>query len=1160
MKHCRVSAFARVARFVALAAVALSAGAGVLLAQSTGKIEGRVRDQAGAPIVNAQVFVVGTAFNALTNGQGYYFINNVPAATVAVRAAFIGYKSTQVEGIKVLAGQTITVDVQLEQTAVELQEITVVTQTQPLVPRDEVTTKQRVDGQFADNLPVDRINDVLKLQPGVTTDNNGNLSIRGGRNNEAATYIDGVPVQAGYRGDRFAGSAGSQISIATNSFEEASVTTGSSSAEFGNAKSGIISIVTKTGGTDYQGSLSYETDEPFGVNHGPGFNRVEGSFSGPLAGRLTFALSGTLEGQKSVEEGFNSQNTPIFLEAGVDTTLRQLSVLDDPATPADESATADTTLVDVANYAVTRGDCSQFENAGAAGTDDYIQKIRTNFGLDCSGVRLPATARTLYTAGGKLNYTYGTGSRVSLSLSTSRNAGHSFPVSIMRYLNALSVPGNTNGIYRRNYISTLNWTQNLSKSAERALALDVALSYQQDKTMDGPLTVDSDLSTRDPFGGFILKPMHFAWDFNNFPITDQLISNIRKNEGRITPIDVNNSTQYNLVDELRNDAYGIYGRYGGFLNTLGGDLWGFGETGGPSGSITGAQRLSLYKEQRYIGKATLDWQADRYNRLKLGGEFTRYAIDNYTFRFQDKFFSDAYKEKPIRWNGFVEDRLDLGDVVVVGGLRYDYYDTRASRPFVSDTLGNTYAFPRIASYGVVTRNNGADTVALGFDPDNPTGTFVRDQSHKYLSPHIQVSFPVTDRTNFRLSYSHQVQTPDFSLLLGGNNIDIGFTNTNQVYGADLDFGKTIAFEFGIRHAFSDDMVLDVAAYNKDIVSDPAARLVSLYDPVLNRSLDFRVLTNLDFGNVRGLDLRLDRRFGNYFNGTVSYSFQQAKNTGSDPFTYTNYGSRIVNQVGGNNGAQPPPQGILPTDNSRPHTIAGAFSVTLPGDWKQGSAMGSVLRNVSLFSTFRYTSGTPYTKCGESNDEINVLSVENCVRLFPEGLNTQRLPSFKELNARLTKSFGLGGLDVTGYLDVRNLLNFRNVLQVFAINGDVQSVEERAAHLRADIDDLASERDLNRKGVADPTDPTAGQAIDLRFGGASDPRTGCNNWVSSKGSKPAAANCVYLIRAEERFGDGDHIFTVAEQTDAVNSLYDAGRGVQEQTAPGRRARLGFEINF
>src|SRR6187397_570891 len=191
MKLCRVSAFVRIARLVAVATVALGLGASSLLAQgSTGKIEGRVRDQAGAPIANAQVFIVGTAFNALTNPQGYYFINNVPAGTYNVRAAFIGYKSTQVDGVKVLAGQTITVDIQLEQTAVEIQEITVVTQTQPLVPRDEVTSKQRIDGEFTRNLPADRLSAVLALQPGVVASPSGNtLSIRGGRTQEQVTYV-----------------------------------------------------------------------------------------------------------------------------------------------------------------------------------------------------------------------------------------------------------------------------------------------------------------------------------------------------------------------------------------------------------------------------------------------------------------------------------------------------------------------------------------------------------------------------------------------------------------------------------------------------------------------------------------------------------------------------------------------------------------------------------------------------------------------------------------------------------------------------------------------------------------------------------------------------------------------------------------------------------
>ena len=320
-----------------------------------------------------------------------------------------------------------------------------------------------------------------------------------------------------------------------------------------------------------------------------------------------------------------------------------------------------------------------------------------------------------------------------------------------------------------------------------------------------------------------------------------------------------------------------------------------------------------------------------------------------------------------------------------------------------------------------------------------------------------------------------MQAPDFGLLLGGINIDLGNTNTNQVFGSDLDFGKTIAFEFGIRHAFSDDMVLDVAAYNKDIVSDPAARLVSLFDPAQRRDNDFRILTNLDFGNVRGIDVRLDRRFGNFFNGTIAYAYQQAKNTGSDPFTYTNYGSRIVNQVGGNNGAQPPPQGILPTDDSRPHALTGAFSVTIPGDFRQGTVMGTILKNVSVFSTFRYTSGTAYTKCGVSNEEQSILSIENCVRLFPEGINTQRLPAFKELNTRLTKSFGLGGIDMTGYLDVRNLLNFRNVIQVFAVNGDVRNDDERADNLAADLDDLGTERDRQQRAGCAGSGRRAGAA-------------------------------------------------------------------------------------
>jgi hypothetical protein len=1141
---------ARLQRSIAMIGALACALAFDLSAQSaTGKVEGRIQDERGGPLAEVQVILAGTAFGALTDDRGYYFINNIPAGTYVVRTALIGFHPIQVFGLRILADQTATQNFTLGAAVVQLREITVVAAENPLVPRDEVTTKQRIDGQFADALPVDRLNDLLTLQPGVTeviagalsggrpaTDRG--LSIRGGRETENATYIDGVPVQPGYKGDRIygwrdVGPRATALEIGTNAIEEASVTTGASSAAYGNAASGIISIVTRTGGSGFRGSVSYETDEPFGVNHGQGINRLEGAFSGPLARRLTFSLSGTLEGRQSVEEGFESQNTPIYLSAGVDTMVRQASiVVDDTTTVFDERSVADTTLVAVYDYAISRGRCDEFALAGSAGLGGpdagAIRQIRDNFGFPCNGVRIPGTARTAYTASGKLNYTYGTGSRVTLSLAASRSHGYQFDF-IIRHLNRLSTPAAMRGFNNRSRLATLAWSQNLSKTAERALTVDVSLSYQQDRTIGAQLTPESALAHRSPFGGFIIGPMDFLFDFDNFPVDERLIRNIRLNEGRTRPLDGFNAS-FDQRDDLRNDAYGLYGTFGGFGLGMGGDTWAFRE----SGSFA-YNPLNLYREDRYIAKAGLDWQADRYNRIKVGAEFTRYSMASYGA--PQRFAGDAFLERPIRWNAFVENRLDLGDVVVVGGLRYDHYDTRASRPYAIDTAGNRYRFPRISSLP-------------GSDPADPMAMFVRDRGHGALSPRVQVSFPVTDRTNFRFSYAHQTQAPDLGLLLSGINLDLSVNNVGQVLGSDLDFGKTIAFEFGIRHAFSDDMVLDVAAYNRNIIADPAARVSTRFDPELKRNVNLNILTNQDFGAVRGLDVRLDRRFGTFFNGTVGYSYQHARNTGSDPFTYIYYGSFIPNPVTG--GTQPPPQGILPTDDSRPHALTSAFSLTIPGDWKRGSLLGHVLNNVSVFSTFRYTSGTAYSRCGASIEDQSVLSIENCIRAFPEGINTQRLPPFNELNARLTKTFGLAGVEVTGYLDVRNVLNFKNVLEVFAANGSLRNNVERAENLRADLADLFYEGSINGAVGAD-------SALVLDF-----PHERCETWLSNRafeaGFLPAAANCMYLIRAEQRFGDGDGVFTVEEQSRAIDALYDVVRGVHAHTAPGRRARVGVEIAF
>jgi len=80
---------------------------------ATGTIQGTVKDTNNQPIEGATVSVEGTSLQTTTNSQGYYQITDVPAGTRTVTASKTGYNS-QSKTVNVLAGQTVTVDFQLQ--------------------------------------------------------------------------------------------------------------------------------------------------------------------------------------------------------------------------------------------------------------------------------------------------------------------------------------------------------------------------------------------------------------------------------------------------------------------------------------------------------------------------------------------------------------------------------------------------------------------------------------------------------------------------------------------------------------------------------------------------------------------------------------------------------------------------------------------------------------------------------------------------------------------------------------------------------------------------------------------------------------------------------------------------------------------------------------
>jgi len=77
--------------------------------------------------------------------------------------------------------------------------------------------------------------------------------------------------------------------------------------------------------------------------------------------------------------------------------------------------------------------------------------------------------------------------------------------------------------------------------------------------------------------------------------------------------------------------------------------------------------------------------------LKVGGQYTGFDIANYTS--QTTGGARIFTGKPVAYDAYAEDRVDLGDVVLVAGLRYDYYWSKAWRwnefPEISSRPGFT---------------------------------------------------------------------------------------------------------------------------------------------------------------------------------------------------------------------------------------------------------------------------------------------------------------------------------------------------------------------------------------------------------------------------------------------------------------------------------------
>lgn len=288
MAHRLMSRLARAALCtVPIVAALLTLGTSPLLAQApTGSVRGRVVDAATQrPVADAQVSVEGTTLGGITSENGEYVIATVPLGARTVRVRRIGY-SQQTREVQVVAGQPVTADFSISQTATSLEQVVVTGTAGPVEKRTVGNAISTVNvAEVAERVPLFNVTEALQSRtPGVTLmPGSGTVGaaadyrIRGMSSlngYQPVVFIDGVRMNNNALGNVTAASAGigSGSGSATNALdllnpneiESIEVIKGPAAATLygADAANGVIQVITKRGARGQQNAkwtVQYET-------------------------------------------------------------------------------------------------------------------------------------------------------------------------------------------------------------------------------------------------------------------------------------------------------------------------------------------------------------------------------------------------------------------------------------------------------------------------------------------------------------------------------------------------------------------------------------------------------------------------------------------------------------------------------------------------------------------------------------------------------------------------------------------------------------------------------------------------------------------------------------------------------------------------------------
>lgn len=219
-----------------------------------GTVNGTVRDaRSRAPMPFVNVLLEGTTLGAMTDDNGAFSIAGVTPGLYNVLVSSVGYKPRTIYEVQVGTARPAQLAIELEPSAVELQEVEVTRQPFQRTVESPLSVRTIGSAEIMRNPGGNRdISRVVRALPGVasTPSFRNDIIIRGGAPNENRFFLDGIEVPTINHFSTQGSSGGPVGLINVNFVREVDVITGAFPAARGNTLSSVFEFKQPEGNTE----------------------------------------------------------------------------------------------------------------------------------------------------------------------------------------------------------------------------------------------------------------------------------------------------------------------------------------------------------------------------------------------------------------------------------------------------------------------------------------------------------------------------------------------------------------------------------------------------------------------------------------------------------------------------------------------------------------------------------------------------------------------------------------------------------------------------------------------------------------------------------------------------------------------------------------------